>query len=81
MESFARTAKTMYPRNWSPLLAMADAWDWHTPPAAVSFEKRSIILAVVKNYIATELELGKLLGPVSWAGVHSSPIGLILKAQ
>lgn len=37
--------------------------------------------AVVESYMATELELGRLLGPVPRAGVHSSPIGLIPKAR
>ena len=36
--------------------------------------------AVVESYIATELELGRLLGPVSQDMVHSSPIGLVPQA-
>ena len=37
--------------------------------------------AVVESYIATELGLGRLLGPVPRGTVHSSPIGLVPKAR
>ena len=37
--------------------------------------------SVVDSYIATEVALGRLLGPVSQVGIHSSPIGLVPKAR
>ena len=36
---------------------------------------------VVDTYIAAEVTLGRLIGPVSQAGVHSSPLGLVPKAH
>ena len=37
--------------------------------------------AVVSSYIQKEVSLGRLVGPISQDGIHTSPIGLIPKAR